>query len=219
MTSRGGQSEPVEDLGLAQRIILTMKKNILLFCLLFSKLSFSCQCPTLPPISIDLCKNYDVIFYGKVDSVSACPSDGISSAYFTINELYKGATEQHVKVDFDCSSECLMNFSKNDEWIMYASYQRFNLMTVNICGHSRKFFNDGTQDIYQLAAQRTFEQEKQFLQTAIGIQPFIKNNELNEQQTEMRPHNDQPSAINKLWLLLISFTAVVIIYYVSRKKK
>lgn len=196
-----------------------MKKNIFFFLLLFSKLSFSCQCPSLVPISKDLCKNYDVIFYGTVDSVSPCPGDGISSAWFKINELYKGAIEQRVKVDFDCASSCLMNFSKGDEWIMYVIYQRFDLMTVNICEHSRKRFNDGTQDVYQLAAGRTFEQEKQLLQNSLGIQPFVKSNELNKKQTELHPHNEQPSAINKLWLLLASLFTMGIVYYVTRNKK
>lgn len=196
-----------------------MKKNIFFIFLFLSNLSFACQCPTLSPISKDLCNKYEVIFYGKVDSVSPCATNGISTAHFTINELYKGEVEQHVKVDFDCSSACMMSFSESDEWIIYSIFQRFDLMTVNICEHSRKFFSDATLDIYEIASHRTFEQEKQFLNKALGIQSFIKKNELNEQQNNMAHHNTQPSAMNKLWLLLASAVAMGIVYYVTRKKK
>src|SRR5438105_5526375 len=120
---------------------MVMKKNIIFIFLFLSKISLSCQCPPLQPISKEVCANYNVIFFGKVDSVKKCGTDGISTAYFTINELYKGEVEQHVKIDFDCASDCMMNFSKDDEWIIYASYQRFDLMTVNMCEHSRKFFS------------------------------------------------------------------------------
>ncbi len=196
-----------------------MKKNLLLFLLLFSKLSFSCQCPPLQPISKKICTDYNVIFFGKVDSVSVCGKDGISTAYFTINELYKGAVEQHVKIDFDCASDCMMNFSKGDEWLIYSTYQRFDLMAVNICEYSRKLFSDATQDIYQIASHRTFEQEKQFLKYTFGVQSFTKNNDRNKKQNNLRPHNDQPSAMNKLWLLFVSFTVMGIVYYIAKKKK
>ncbi|MBA3706773.1 MAG: hypothetical protein H0W84_13005, partial [Bacteroidetes bacterium] len=139
--------------------------------------------------------------------------------YFTINELYKGSVEQHLKVDFDCSTACMMSFSKNDEWLIYAIFQRFDLITVSICEHSRKNFSDSSQDIYQLNSGRTFAQEKQFLNTALNIQPFAKNNELNSQQNELGPHNDQPSATNKLWLLLTSILVMAIVYYLTRYKK
>ena len=161
---------------------------------------------------------YNVIFFGKVDSVAPCKVNGIATAYFTIIELYKGTVEQHIKVDFDCSSACMMSFAKNEEWIMYTTYQRFNLLMVNFCEHSRKLVKDGTPDASGIAAGRTFTEEKEFLQTTLGIQNFIKANDLNKQQAEMRPHNDQPSAMNKLWLLVISFGAMVIVYVVSRNK-
>jgi hypothetical protein len=195
-----------------------MKKNILFFLLFFSKICFSCQCPQLQPISKDLCTTYNVIFFGKVDSVKNCGTDGISTAYFTLNELYKGAVEQHVKIDFDCASDCMMNFSKGDQWLIYSSFQRFDLMTVNICEHSRKFFSDASQDIYQIASHRTFVQEKQFLNATFGIQPYVKNNELNKLENDLRPHNDQPSSLNKLLLLLVSFIAMGIVYYITRNK-
>lgn len=196
-----------------------MKKNILFLFCLFSKTIFSCECPPTQPVSKELCKKYDVIFLGKIDSVSPCTTDGIATAYFTINELYKGAVQRSVKVDFDCSSDCMMSLSKGDGWLIYSNFQRFNLLSVNICGHSRKLFADANQDIYQLAAQRTFEQERQFLVSALGIQSFMKSNELNKQQTDLGPRNEHPSPMNKLWLLLVSFLVMILVYYVIKKKR
>ena len=194
-----------------------MKKNILFLFFLISKITIACECPPLKPVSEEICKNYDVIFSGKVDSVSACSTQGKSAAYFSVSELYKGSADQYVKVDFDCSSACMMSFSKGEEWIMYTTFQRFDLLVVNLCSHSRKFFTDASQDYYQLNAQRTFEAEKQFLKITLGIHSFTQKNELSQQE-EIKSRNEQPSGVNKLWLLLISFTVMAIVYFVSRKK-
>lgn len=195
-----------------------MKNNILFVFFLFSKILFACECPNLQPISKELCNNYNVIFWGKVDSVASGNKIEMSKAYFTISKLYKGSVLQHIKVNFNGSSACMMGFSKNEEWLMYCTFQRFDELTVNICGHSRKFFNDAAKDFYQVAAQRTFEEEKEFLQTTLAIQPYAQNNELDQQQTDLKPHNDQPSGMNKLLLLLISFIAMLIVYFVTRNK-
>jgi hypothetical protein len=158
-----------------------------------------------------------VIFYGKVDSIIPCHNSGIGTAYFTIINLYKGSAEQKVAVDYDCTSACMMSLSKNDEWIIYSTYQRFDLLTVSICSHSRKKISDGSADFYQVSSGRSFEEENNFLKKTLGVLPFASHNELNDQQKEMQPHNDQPTAINKLWLLIISLAATVIIYFVSKK--
>ncbi|MES2138977.1 MAG: hypothetical protein V4511_04675 [Bacteroidota bacterium] len=193
-----------------------MKKYIPFLFFLLSKMTFACECQPINPISKDLFKNYDAIFTGRVDSVSACLEDGKSTAYFFINELYKGNLKQHLEVVFDCSSECLMSFSKDDEWLMYTTYSRFDMLVVNLCGHSRKFFKDASQDYYQMAAERSFEEEKQFLKSSLGVHSFVQNDELSQQQNISR--NEQPSGINKLWLLLISCATMVIVYLVTRNK-
>ncbi|MGZ4035496.1 MAG: hypothetical protein ACXVPU_04830 [Bacteroidia bacterium] len=192
---------------------------ISIFLLFISGSVFSCECKTLQPISKELCKNYNVIFYGKVDSVGVCRPDGIATAYFTIIELYKGPVAQHVKVDFDCSSACMMSFSKDDEWLMYTTFQKFNLITANICDHNRKLFKDETEDIYQLAAHRTFGEERSFLKSNLGVQEFVKYNDLNKIHEEMGPRNEQPTGWNKILLLLISFSVMGAVYYFTRKKK
>jgi hypothetical protein len=194
-----------------------MRRSLLFLFLIAFCFSHACECPPLSAVSKELCKEYDVIFYGKVDSVKPCSTDGIGTAYFTVISLYKGSALQHISVDYDCSSSCMMSFFKNDEWIIYAMYQHFDLLTVDICGHSRKKITDGTIDYYEAASQRSFSEENSFLEKNLGLQPFASHNKLNDQQKEMQPHNEQPSAMNKLWLLLISLAVMAIIYFISRK--
>ena len=196
-----------------------MKKNILFLFLLFSKIIIACECPPVKPVSNEIFYNYDVIFSGKIDSVSLCGVQGIAKVYFTISNLYKGSVQQKVKVNFDCLSSCMMSFSKDEEWLMYLTYSRFDIMTVKLCGHSRKFFIDASQDYYQIAAQRTFEQEKEFLRTTLGIQPFAQMDGRDQQLEDFKSSNEQPSGIYKLGLLFISFTAMAIVYFVTRNKK
>jgi preprotein translocase subunit SecF len=194
-----------------------MKKYLLFILILQSAWLMACECPSLEPISKELAGRYEIIFIGKVDSV-ALPIAGISSVYFTIDELYKGHTGKQVSIDFDGSTSCMMSFAKGEVWIIYANYQRFDVISVNLCSHSRKQIS-GTQDFYADAAQRTFEQEQEFLKTTLGIQPFIEKETWNKEQQELKPRNEQPTAMNKMMLLLISFAAMILIYILTRKKK
>lgn len=195
-----------------------MRSLLSSFFVFISCHTFACECPALSPISKEFCNGYDVIFYGAVDSVSKCDNKGFSFAFFTIKELYKGNAEKKIKVKFDCSSECLMSFEKGEEWIIYSKYEKFDLLKVVICEHSRKNFSDGTQDIYLIAAHRTFEEEKIFLKTSFGLQKFILGNDLNKQQDQIGPHNEQPSNWGKLTLLVVSLLAMGLVYYFTREK-
>ena len=121
--------------------------------------------------------------------------------------------------NFDCASSCMMSFAKNEEWLIYANYQRFDVAMVKLCSQSRKQFKASEQDFYLAAAQRTFEQEKEFLKTELGIQPFIKTEKWNNDQQEYKPHNEQPSGMNKIYLLLVSFAVMILIYIITRKNK
>ena len=119
---------------------------------------------------------------------------------------------------FDCASECLMSFAKGEQWLVYAKYEKFDFLKVTLCDHSRKKFMDATQDIYQFAAGRTFEDEKLFLNKSFGLQQFIQENSLNKQQNELGPKNQQPTAWGKVILLFVSLTAMGLVYFFTRKK-
>lgn len=194
-----------------------MRKAFLFLLFFFSLRAFGCDCPPIEPVSKELTEDYDVIFYGKVDSIIPCNTKGIGTAYFTVISLYKGSARQHIAVDYDCSSSCMMSFLKGEEWIIYSMYQHFDLLTVNLCSHSRKKITDDSMDFYQAASQRSFEEENIYLEKNLGLQQFASHNKLNDQQKEMQPHNEQPSALNKLWLLLISMVVMAVIYLVSKK--
>lgn len=194
-----------------------MRKLLFLVFVLFAKHLDACDCPPLTPISKELSAEYDVIFQGKVDSIVPCSTQGIGTAYFTIQQLYKGAAEQHVAVDFDCTSACMMSFQKGEEWLIYGIYLRFDLITVNLCSHSRKKVTDGTIDFYEASAGRTYDAETEFLKTTFGEQPFKKHETINDQQQNMGPVNEKPSGINTILLLIASFAAMGIVYLVSKK--
>lgn len=193
-----------------------MKKHLSLLLLLFiSQLSFACKCEALMPITKTNCDTYNAIFEGTVDSVTACNEKGVAKAYFTINQAYKGNLEKKTIIEFDCASSCLMSFAISETWIIYANYIGFDVLNVSICSHSRKLFLEESNDIYALTAERSFEQEKQFLQKTLGLQ------KLKEEQTVTNPtgRNIQPSGINKLVLLVISVLAMLIIYFIANRKK
>lgn len=194
-----------------------MKKFLIGFLTFFSILTYACECPPASVVSKELCEKYDVIFYGRVDSINSCSTDGIGTAYFTIISLYKGSAEQHVSIDYDCTSSCLMSFAKNDEWIIYSVYQKFDLLTVSLCSPSRKKATEGLVDYYQASSHRSFAEESAFLEGSLGLHSFASHNDLNDRQKEMQPHNEQPGAWGKLWLLLISLGAMGAIYLITKK--
>ena len=181
--------------------------------------AMACKCRSLPPINKEEAKQYDVIFYGKVDSVGTCNEKGIAIAYFTIEELYKGSSKQKTQINFDCTSDCLMSFAKGDEWLIYGKYQRFDQISVSLCDHNRKKARAGEQDFYETALQRTFDQEKDFLKTELGTHLFLQDEKWNKEQEELKPRNEQPSGMSKIYLLLSSFGVMIIIYIITRKKK
>ncbi len=190
------------------------------FIFLFISVSvYSCDCPPIQKIDSKKLKNYDVVFYGEVDSISSCNTAGISITYLTIKELYKGNVEANVRITFDCKSSCMMSFSKGDKWLIYGVYQRFDLLTVHFCGHSRKYFPDDSQDIYSVVSQQSFDEERNYLANNLGLQNFIhRNNNLNNKQNALKPHNNQPSGLNKILLLAISFIVMLAVYFFTRKK-
>lgn len=189
--------------------------TILLF---FTHILFACECPPFEPISKDNISHYDIVFNGCVDSVSTCDSAGLGQVYFTINELYKGSVHCTLSLNFDCSSECLMSFTKGEEWLIYASYKKFDFLIINICSHSRKHLDNDADDFYMMAAQRTFAEEKQFLKDNMSVTACLSE-ENTVLETDIGMRNEQPTGLNKILLLIISLAAMVVVYVVTKKKK
>lgn len=196
-----------------------MRIILISFFVFVSSISFACECVPLSPISKELSNNYDVIFYGRVDSVGVCSDKWTAIAYFTITELYKGTAKKQVKINFDCNTECMMSFAADDEWIIYAKYSKFDFLNISICDHNRKKFYAGEEDIYLIDSKRPFEKELEFLKTTLAVQETVEPTVLNNAATDTGRHNEQPSSWGKIVLLLISVFAMAIVYFVTRKKK
>ena len=114
-----------------------IKKTALFGLLFFSyEAGLACKCPDLEPISTNFCENYDVIFYGKVDSISQVEDNRKNTVHFKIYNLYKGKLPSKANIYYDATSPCMMSFSPEEEWLIYAYYEKYNLLTVNICQHS-----------------------------------------------------------------------------------
>lgn len=196
-----------------------MRTILISFFIFISSISLACECIPLSPISKELSNNYDVIFYGRVDSIGACGDKSTAIAYFSITELYKGNVQKQVKINFDCNTECMMSFAADDEWIIYAKYSKFDFLNISICDHNRKKFNAGEEDIYLIDSKRTFEKELEFLKSTLALQETVEPTVVNNTVTEIGRHNEQPSSWGKITLLLISVIAMVVVYFVTRKKK
>jgi len=193
-----------------------MKKTILIVFLFFSRIVFACDCPPLNPISVKETDKYDAVFFGQVDSISGCKGE-LATVYFTVKEVYKGVLEAHAAVQFDCASSCSMSFEKGEGWLIYAVYKKFDVLVVNICWHSRKSIADETKDYYVTISQKTFEQEKKYLQTELGSLPIVKRNNLNEQQKELKHQNQLPDSNNVLILLVVSALVMVLVFFITKK--
>ncbi len=193
-----------------------MKKTILILFLIFSKIVFGCDCPPLSPISAAELEKYDIVFWGRVESVEACDGEK-SKVHFFVTELYKGVAERHIEVIFDCSSSCSMSFEKNEEWLLYSKYAKFNQLIVSFCSHSRKYIKEVEKDYYTIASGKTFEEEKKYLQTELGIQNLVQRNNMIDQQNEFKHQNQLPSGMNVLLLLGVSLIVMVVIYFVTKK--
>jgi len=190
--------------------------RLLLFSLLLlCQFSYACDCPVLSKIDKEGTTEYDIIFTGRVDSVTPC--DGHAMAFFHIEQLYKGGLYAKPAIAFDCASNCLMNFEKGEQWIIYANVTNRGKIMVNICGHSRKYFAAKEKDYYAHSSGQSFEEENDFLKSALGIKAVKPDVEENKNPGLYEHENIQPSAYWKLWLLLISTVVFLLFYYLFNK--
>ena len=91
----------------------------LLLFLLSGNRAEACKCSDHLSLDKAQCDLYDVIFTGKLDSVSVCHS-GYATGYFSVQSLYKGKCYEQVSVRFDCESDCQMSLLKDEQWLVYA---------------------------------------------------------------------------------------------------
>ncbi len=184
---------------------------VLFFLFIPLDAAWACKCSEHPPISKEQFTVYDVIFEGKVDSVSVC-KEGFSTAYFTLSSLFKGESFPQNEVRFDCTSDCQMSFSKGEEWIVYAQYFKYGKLELNFCSRSRKKIVAG-DDYFEALNRMSYSDEQAFLVKTLGTKKVLgKKNETMPERVLI-----QPTDYWKLWCLLISLVCMYVIFYLVKK--
>lgn len=191
-----------------------MRKLYFLFIFSFFLLSSSaikaCQCP---PTSLSLgeCAKYELIFRGRIISVTACENKR-GSAIFQISELYKGASTASLQVVFDCNTECTQTFNVGEEWIIYTVYKQIDNAKMDWCSRSRKFIKNLKEDFYVLNLGNTYDDELSFLRKNLGNHSFIKE-KLNQEENR----NELPSRKQLIIYLAFGLAGIIIFYYLFKK--
>lgn len=190
-------------------------RSLCLFLSLLSSAAFACQCDSLKKMSKEESAQYELIFRGTVDSVSACKTSAI--AYFRVEELYKGYSPVRNTILFDCSSPCLMEFSKGQEWIIYSTVSARGVPEVKLCSHSRKRFAKAEEDYYTVNSGMTYDEEAALLKSELSLHTLLDRGETIKDTSVYDHRNTQPSPYTKIVLLLVSAVVLVLLYYLFNK--
>jgi hypothetical protein len=172
----------------------------------------ACACAELHPLTLADCGRYEVIFEGKIDSVSKCKNEK-ALAYFSIAQQFKGNFLSIVPVYFECGTSCEMDFQKGDTWIIYAEKNNAQEVVVNFCSRSRKEPLAGQTDNYTYNSIHTYAQERALLND------FFEGGENEKQGLQARKYEKvDPSLIPILLTASVAFMAIGM-YLFRRKKK
>ncbi|MFI5149561.1 MAG: hypothetical protein ACHQRM_07485 [Bacteroidia bacterium] len=181
------------------------------FVLHFSNSLLACKCGEHKPLSMDECRIYDVIFTGKVDSVSSCHNK-YATVYFHLEDLYKGKSLAQVGVRYDCESDCQLSLAKGEQWLVYAQYYQYNGLEMEFCSRSRKYISKG-DDYYTALNLLTWKDECDRLEHLLGKHDVMKKEEPAMKERVLV----QPNAYGKIILLGISLAVLILIFYFVKK--
>ena len=184
-----------------------------LFSLIIFSDLFACDCPPMEKLSVEGLQTYQVIFSGRVDSVSLKGEKGI--VWFLIDTLFKGESARTIPVYFDKSSNCRMEFEKGFEWIIYASYKNFGKAEVEFCSRSRKHFTDEAGDYYTVNNGMSYASELVFLKNNLGLKAFKKPEPSIDKNLQRELIH--PSPFQMLYWLGFSLAGFLGIYYLMKK--
>ena len=190
------------------------QRTILFFLLLFflgtCSIVVACQCP-LSGLSMEECNKYEVIFKGKILSVTPCGSK-FGEAMFDVEELYKGNTEQQFKVLFDCNEDCAYNFQVGEEWIIYSRYKQINNAKMDWCSRSRRLFKNDKEDYYTATYGNDYADEVEFLQENLGLHRVMVKKEISAME-----RNKLPDVKESIAILLFSLGGILLFYFLFKK--
>lgn len=193
---------------------LFLRFSLLLLCLAATQGVWACKCaPTA--LTIVECRKFDLIVQCKILSVSAC-TDGRSIAEASVLELYKGEQTEKVSFSFDCASSCLMSFSKNETWLIYAKKNAENQFEISLCDRNRMRFTKPADDFNLTNTGISFEDEISYLKKNIGLKLSTATDAKQSIDITQRENNDT-SGINKLALLFMSLVLFLGVYLIANK--
>lgn len=161
---------------------MNLYRYLFLFFSLCAAQIFACNCDPLDALSKENCGVYDVIFEGKVNSVTKC-ADGEQQISFSIQDLFKGNYLSVINVKNNCGDGCAMHFEKDDVWLIYAEKNNAQDVIVHFCSRSRKRVVNGEQDDYAFASGLSYQQEKDKLLSFFSVNEE-KSNILKPRQYE-----------------------------------
>jgi hypothetical protein len=196
-------------------LIKTKSFNHFLFILLLviSTPIIACECPSLPKLTPDYCKQFKLIFRGTVQKVAQC--NEINHATFKIQELYKGQSKNELELYFDCSGDCKLNFNPGETWIIYANYVQLNKPKVDFCSRSRKLVDNEIKVATNfVASDLRFNEECDWLKENLGIQKIAVEDSF---QTIDTHRNQLPESSFSLTLIIISLIVFSIIILIVKK--
>lgn len=184
---------------------------IILFfaCLLQSVSVLACQCP-LTSLGMEECRKYEIIFKGKVISVTPC-GQRPGEAVFEIAELYKGNAAHTFKMLFNCEGECATGFRVGEEWVIYSRYKQIDNAMMDWCSRSRKQFDNEKEDFYTVNYGNDYYDEVAFLQKNLGLHRLLKDKVITGER----------NMIPKQWqtglLFLCSLAGLVLFYWLFNR--
>lgn len=167
--------------------------------------SQACQCP-LSNLSLNECAKYELIFRGKIVTMSPCNSK--SETVFQVQELYKGNSTAQFKLLVNCTDECATPMRVGDEWIIYTNYYQMENAKLNWCSRSRKLFKNDKEDFYTVTYGNTYEDEVEFLQKQLGLHKLLK-----ESPNRVEERNIIPNKKQFIIILLVSISGMLGFYY------
>jgi len=188
---------------------MIIKKLIYFFVLFTATDVLACDCDQLDKLSLENCGVYDVIFEGKVESVSAC-DNGESKIVFSINDIFKGDFISVAEVKNVCTDDCAMHFEKGETWLVYAEKNNAQEVIVHFCSRSRKRNEAGESDDYVAASGYSYEQEKE------KLKEFFPNKE--EAQSFIKPRRYEKVEPSTTILLLVVSLAFLLVGFWAFKK-
>jgi hypothetical protein len=184
---------------------------VALIALLFScQRMISCDCQTAQ-VDMKTIASSELIFLGKVVAISGC--NGTAKANFLVQELYRGKCFAETSIEFDCSSDCQMDFAPGQTWLIYADYIKYGEPQVKFCSFSRQQFDNEKDDFNSLSHGMTFEAEKNWLKKNLGLQQLNVKDEATEQHHE----NIRPQGSDILLYLGLGLVGVIGFYFLGRK--